>query len=261
MSDLIGKLPLQGRGIVVTRPERQAGQLADLIRAAGGDPILFPTLKIVGVSDAKPLNRLIDRLDEFDLAIFISPNAVHQAMTRIIARRGMPVKLRVAAVGRGSGKELERFGVSNVIAPHEKFDSEALLDLPELKEVGGLHVVIFRGEGGRELLRDTLSARGAEVEYAVCYRRVMPDLDAKCLMEAWSSGKVHAVVVTSGEGLRNLFDMVGEAGQKLLRNTPTVVPHPRIAATARDLGLNVVIVSEPGDDKLVTQLTQYFSGT
>jgi len=163
-------------------------------------------------------------------------------------------------VGRGSAKELERFGVTGVIVPHERFDSEALLDLPELKDVTGQRVVIFRGEGGRELLGDTLSARGARLEYATCYRRVKPELDASCLLEAWAHGKLHAVVVTSGEGLRNLFDMVGEAGQTLLQRTPTLVPHPRIAAAARDLGLKNVIVGEPGDEKIVARLVQYFRG-
>jgi uroporphyrinogen-III synthase len=121
-------------------------------------------------------------------------------------------------------------------------------------------VVIFRGEGGRELLGDTLTARGARVEYAECYRRGRPDLDTAPLMKAWARNELHAITVTSSEGLRNLFDMIGKLGQTWLRKTPLFAPHPRIAATARELGLSVVIETGPGDEGLLAQLEQYFAG-
>lgn len=251
---------LAGRGIVVTRPAEQARQLADLIRAAGGNPVLFPVLEILDSGDLQPLHALIDRLDEFDVAIFISPSAVNMAMNLITARRALPPRLRIAAIGRGSTRELKHFGVSDVIAPTRKFDSEALLGLPELAAVAGKRVVIFRGDGGRELLGDTLVARGAVLEYAECYRRGKPNSDAAPLLKAWARNELHAIVVTSSEGLRNLFDMVGKLGQSWLRKTPLFVTHARIAATARELGLAVIVEAGPGDEDLAAGLAQYFAG-
>lgn len=251
--------PLAGRGIVVTRPAGQARQLVGLIRAAGGIPVLFPVLEILDAGDLRPLHALIDRLEEFDLAIFISPSAVNKAMNLITARRKLPPGLRIAAIGRGSARELERFGVSAVIAPARKFDSEALLELPELTEVTGQRVVIFRGDGGRELLGDTLVARGAVLEYAECYRRGKPNSNAAPLLKAWARNELHAIVVTSSEGLRNLFDMVGKLGQSWLRKTPLFVTHARIATTARELGLAVVIEAGPGDVELAEGLVRYFA--
>ncbi|MBX9812571.1 MAG: uroporphyrinogen-III synthase [Burkholderiales bacterium] len=252
--------PLAGRGIVITRPAHQAQPLVDLIRAAGGNPILFPVLEILDAEDLKPLHALIDRLDEFDFAIFISPNAVNKAMNLITARRALPAGLRIAAIGHGSVKELRHFGVTDAIAPSRKFDSEALLELPELQDVAGKRIVIFRGDGGRELLGDTLAARGARVEYAECYRRGKPNLDTAPLMKAWARNELHAITVTSSEGLRNLFDMIGKLGQTWLRKTPLFAPHPRIAETARELGLTAVIETGPGDEGLIAQLEQYFGG-
>ena len=162
---------LAGRRVVVTRPAGHAAHLAALIRAAGGEPVLFPVLEILDAEDLQPLLALVERLDTFDLALFVSANAVDKALALVLARRAWPAALRVATVGRGSARALERHGFAAVIAPSERFDSEALLDLPELKDVAGKRVVIFRGEGGRELLGDTLAARGATVEYAECYRR------------------------------------------------------------------------------------------
>jgi uroporphyrinogen-III synthase len=245
-----GAAPLAGLNILVTRPAHQAGSLAELIREAGGSPVLFPVLEIVDTEHLEPLYGIIERLEAFDLAIFISPNAVDKAMNLIGARRGttrLPAGLAVAAVGKGSRKALERFGIEDVLAPESRFDSEGLLDLPQLRDMGGKQVVIFRGEGGRELLGDELTRRGAVVEYAECYRRGKPNVDAAPLLHLWARDELAAITVTSGEGLRNLYDLVGKLGRQWLKRTPLFVPHERIASVARELGLEEVWVTGPGD--------------
>lgn len=243
-------LPLQGMGIVVTRPAHQARHLAQLIEGAGGEAILFPVLEILDTADVHPLNALIAQLDTFDVAIFISPNAVSKAMNLIRAQRELPAHLSIAAIGRGSKKELERCGVQQVIMPPRQFDSEGLLELPQFQDMSGKRVVIFRGEGGREMLGDSLTARGAQVEYAECYRRGKPDIDAAPLLHRWARGEVQAVTVTSSETLHNLFDLLGKLGQQWLKKTPLFAPHARIAAAARNLGLEQVTETPAGDDGL-----------
>lgn len=250
--------PLSGKNVVVTRPTRQAQELAGLIRAAGGSVILFPVIEILDVEDPRPLLALVDRLDEFDLAIFISPNAAARAMSLIAARRPLPPRLKIAAIGTGGVKELARFGVRDVIAPARRFDSEALLDLPPLRFVAGMRVVIFRGGGGREQLERTLKARGALVEYADCYRRGKTNLDAGPLLRAWSRDELDAITVTSTEALRNLFERVGVPGEAWFRKTPVFAPHLRIAEHARGLGVATVIVTGPGDDGILTGLIEHF---
>ncbi|MGH8738493.1 MAG: uroporphyrinogen-III synthase, partial [Burkholderiales bacterium] len=79
--------PLAGRGILVTRPREQAQALAALIEAASGSTLVFPAIEIEDLPDLRPILGLIDRLDEFDLAIFISPSAVHKALNLVHARR------------------------------------------------------------------------------------------------------------------------------------------------------------------------------
>jgi uroporphyrinogen-III synthase len=251
--------PLKGRGIVVTRPAHQAQALARLVTGAGGRAILFPAIEIRDIEDPGPFTRLVDRLDEFDLAVFVSPNAVERAMSLISARRKLPRRLQVATVGGGSVRALERFGVTGVLAPQGRSDSEALAELPALAAMSGRRVVIFRGAGGREALAETLRARGATVEYAECYRRVRPELDAAPLLEAWARKGVDAVTVTSSEGLRNFADMIGPAGRERLPSTPLFVPHPRIAEAAHELGVRKVIVTGPGDDGMLTGLAAYFA--
>ena len=249
--------PLAGLGILVTRPAHQAEHLANLIRQAGAEPILFPALEIVDLPDLQPLQKLIERLDKYDLAIFISPNAVNKAMNLIRAKGHLPVKLRIAAIGKGSAKVLTLFGVKSVITPQQSFDSEALLDMPALRDVTDQRIVIFRGDGGRELLGDTLTARGAQVEYAECYRRQKPQADNGKLLYLWARNELHAITVTSSEVLRNLYDLVGKLGQQWLKKTPVFVPHIRIAQAAQELGLKQVIVTEAGDENMLASIVAW----
>ena len=251
---------LTGVNILVTRPAHQSAFLADGIRAAGGNPILFPVLEIIDVKDLNPLINLINRLDEFDWAIFVSPNAVNKAMSLIVKQRSLPPHLKIAAVGKGSADTLKYYGVNKVLVPTEHFDSEALLKREELQHMTDKHVVIFRGNGGRQLLGDTLIWRGAILEYAECYQREKPNVDTTSLLTAWSQGEIHAVIITSSEGLHNLFDIIGKLGQQLLKLTPVFTVHERIVQTAKNLGLEKIVkASSTGDEGLLESLQVYFN--
>jgi uroporphyrinogen-III synthase len=235
---------LGGRGILVTRPREQAAGLARLIEEAGGRAHLFPAIEIVDL----PPPAALERLPEFDLAIFVSPTAVSKIMGQLEA---WPRALRAAAVGAGTRRELERHGVTNVIAPESGADSEALLALPELERLAGKRIVILRGEGGRALLGDTLARRGAQVEYAECYRRPRP----KTYLQTWKRDEIDAITVSSAQGLANLFEMLDPA---FLRAMPLFVPHPRIADEARARSVREVVLAGPSDDDMLERLVAYF---
>jgi len=256
--DMATALPLDGRHIAVTRPAGQAAHLASALVALGAKPVLFPVLAIHDIEDKSPLLDLAIRLDAFDWAAFVSPNAVDKALAVILAERPWPARLRAATVGVSSEQALAAHGITDVVAPRQRFDSEALLELPEMQDMAGKRVVIFRGDGGRDLLGDSLKARGAEVEYAICYRRGKPDLDPAPLIKLWQDGQLDAITVTSSEGLRNLCDMIGKLGQAWLKKTPLLVPHQRIAEQAQALGCQHVIVTGAADDGLIAGLLEHF---
>jgi uroporphyrinogen-III synthase len=259
----MNRLPLSGRRIVVTRPKGQAGALSALIRQAGGEPLEIPALEIRDLADLERFFFVADRLDSFDCAIFVSRNAVRRALALIEVRRGgrpWPAQLRVATVGAGSREELAAQGFSAVIAPAGQADSEALLALPELAQVAGKRIAIFRGEGGRKHLGEALAARGALVEHAPCYRRALPAAGSAQLAAAWAGGKVDAVLVSSAEGLSNLLEMLGGEGARRLAGTALFVPHARVAREAALQGLDPVLVAGPGDAEVAAALVAYFGG-
>ncbi|HTJ97489.1 MAG TPA: uroporphyrinogen-III synthase [Rhodocyclaceae bacterium] len=253
---------LLGRNVVVTRPAGQATHLAEALVAAGAKPILFPVLAIFPLTDTTSLVEQIIRLDQYQLAIFISPNAVQMGLHEVLSRRSWPEHVRVATIGHSSEAALLAHDLSGqqhqILCPQGRFDSEALLELPELQRMHGRDVIIFRGDGGREHLAETLRQRGASVDYASCYRRAMPEQSADPLVKLWEAGRLDAITITSSEGLHNLVNMVGPLGLAWLRKTPLFVPHARIVAAAEHLGMQEVVLTEPADAGLMAGLLRYF---
>lgn len=220
---------------MVTRPAHQAARLCELIRAAGGEALAFPVLEIAPIDDPAPARALFARLQEFDIALFVSANAVDHAAA-LLGGEALPSALKLAAVGRRTAERArEHFHRIDIEAP-PPYNSEALLATPALREVGGKRIVIVRGAGGRELLAETLRARGAEVRYAEVYRRLEPDTDTDLDSVRSSRPRIDLVVVTSNDGLRNLVSMAGERHRDWLLAAQLVVISPRTAEFAADIG-------------------------
>ena len=246
--------PLEGIGIIVTRPQRQAAVFAGKIAALGGRPIIWPAIVILPPQDAERLARAHAMLGAYDIAIFVSANAVEFGAPHAGA---WPPGLVACAPGPGTAEALAAAGIANARMPARSWDSEGLLELPELNDVRGKRVVIFRGEGGREFLGNSLRARGAVVDHVTCYRRVAPQSGAAGLIEAMSERRAHALTITSAEGLDNLLAAVGPAGLAHLQNLPVFAAHPRIAERARERGLTAVETAG-GDAGLLVGLLEWF---
>jgi uroporphyrinogen-III synthase len=244
---------LRGLGILVTRPAHQAGALIHMIEAAGGRAWHFPMVEIAPLDDPAGLNALIDRLDEFDFAIFISPNAVRHGLALVAARRTWPAQVRIAGVGPGTGQALADAGHADVLLPRTRFSSEGLLEREEFAQVAGKNIVIFRGDGGRELLAAVLRERGARVEYAECYRRARPTVDGATLRRLWTDAQVQVAIAASPDALRNLVAAVGPAGRAALLATPLIVVSPRLVEIARELGFAgpIQLARDAGDAPLL----------
>lgn len=238
-------------GIAITRPADQAKKLAALITEAGGTPILFPLIEIAPLDDYSQFEATISEIDSYDWAIFISSNAVQNGMPRLV-KQGVPPHLQFAAIGPVTAEELKGFGINTALSPQGRFDSESLLDLPEMHAMQGKKVMIFRGVGGREILAETLKARGAQVTFAECYRRINPQTNCDLLTQLYAENKLHGIVVTSSEAMRHLLDLARDAAW--LKQVTLFVNHARIAEQPLQCGLKVIVADAPGDGAMLGKL-------
>lgn len=245
---------LTGLGVLVTRPAHQAESLCRLIAENGGRPLAFPAMEILPPTDPEAAQTLLSR--HWDLAIYISPNAVRFAPE---LTGDFPKASLAAAVGKGSAGAMRAAGVPVELVP-ERFDSEGLLTLPELNHVAGRRILIIRGEGGRGLLGDTLTQRGAAVSYAEVYRRAIPQTDPRPLLARWKED-VQVVITTSSDVLKNLATLLGDDGAARLSETPLLVISERMVPVAERLKIKRIIRADGADDaSLVKALCRWSAG-
>lgn len=243
---------LQDKSIVITRPVDQAKKLGKLLNEAGAKTIDFPLISIVPLNDYAAFDTQIKALDKVDWLIFISSNAVQNAMPRLLDSVGqLPAQVQFAAIGPVTAKALQAYGVKDVLIPEGRFDSESLLSLPEMHNMQGKNVMIVRGVGGRELLANTLRQRGAQVTFAECYQRINPQTDCALIEQKVIDQTCHAIVVTSSEAMRHLIGLANVTDETVsthwLGRIKICVNHQRVADEASVSGLQLFLADKPGD--------------
>lgn len=247
---------LAGRCLVLTRPRGQGEQLEALLHARGATVLQFPVTEILPLEDQSALLALARRLDEFSVAFFVSANAVRHFVSALPVAT-WPGSLRFATVGPASARALREAGVAEVIFPRERFDSEGVLALPAFQAdaVAGRKVLILRGDGGRELVADTLFERGAQVEYLQCYQRRCACVDAAPLRA--QSPLISGIVFSASEAIQHFCQILGDAAPEMLASVPVFVPHPRIAVAAERAGARQVVLTGAGDEGIVAGIIHH----
>ena len=239
---------LAGVGVLVTRPQHQSDALLAAIKDCGGKPIRFATIEIIA-RDAARVAAEIEQLAAPEIAVFVSNNAVQHGLQYAEGAR-------IAVVGPATASAVESAGRSVDIRSAEGFDSEHLLSNAELFNVTGKRIRIIRGQDGRELLADTLRARGAQVDYLQVYERGLPlySLDeVEALVEVWESGQINVVTAMSVASFQNLIELLPDSALPLLSRTPLVTPAERVLKEALDRfpELPATLAEAPDTDEIV----------
>lgn len=241
---------LGGVRVLITRPAAQATSWQAALVASGAACVTVPLLDIVPVSDhaeIEALKAIVMNIDHYQAAIFVSQNAVREGafwLDRYWPQ--LPIGIDYFAVGKATAAALTRESITATEAGGA-MNSEELLKLPALQHVSGKKIVIFRGCGGRTLLGDCLSDRGAEVTYCELYRRKLPEQAGVQLSQSvfgLPSGYTDLISAHSGETVTNLVSLINQYQLQHLLQLPIIVPGARVAALAQQYLFKEVIVAE-----------------
>lgn len=233
---------LANRNILVTRPQGRADHLCQLINEAGGHAIHYPVIEILPPVDNSKLVNIKEQLHQYDIAIFISPTAVVQTSNLLPL---LPEHLQIAAIGSKTAAMLEKHCVPVTIRT-DGHNSESLLTHPALAmpAITNMKVLIFRGEGGRAFLGDSLIRRGAHIRYVESYRRALPEAPAlsdSCIET------LDTITISSNEGLDNLMLLLNN--HSALVKIPIIVASDQAAINARSYGFLHVYQAENATDE------------
>lgn len=247
---------LHGLRVLNTRPLLQSQELNQCITMAGGLPISCPAMNI-GSPDQDWLH-LLPNLNDVQQAIFVSANAVTYSIPVLLEKKlAWPEHILVTAVGKGTALALasRQLRVDNI---PEISDSEHLLMLNSLQAVHNETILLFKGEGGRTLITDTLTERGAKLIELHVYQRLLPDIEHEKLEHWWRDECVDIILFTSQEAIRNVFAMFGGSAQAWLKRTPCLVISERLAQFASKSGMHNIVICTP--DTIMEALNQFNQG-
>ncbi len=240
---------LAGKKIVVTRPKHQTAELSRLIEAKSGVGIDFPLIDIQAKSLSAKEQAILLNLERYDFIFFISANAVNFALKLIDGKIEQLRNINIVAVGKATTQALAKVGLNKVLSPKQGFNSEAVLALPECQLMTESRCLIVRGDGGRELLADTLRARGATVDYIEVYEKIVPQQNCEQVKAYLWNKDVAAILIYSAVALDNLMLLLADDKLKeSLLSTPLVVISSRVSLAAKKIGFKQIIVAAESSD-------------
>lgn len=235
--------------ILVTRPEGQNQPLLRELAKQGYETLALPLLKIAPfntkdhASACEKIVEQVKRLQAYQHVVFVSTNAVHTAFDWINQyHQSPPTNLRWYPIGTATADALAEY-VDKVEQAGVDMDSETLLLNPHLENIAGDKVLIFRGLGGRDFLRNNLQARGAKVDFCEIYERQFVRYPQGTLKKMLAE-KLDLLLATSTQTIQAMLEQATIEGVKQeLLTTCLIVPGKRVEQYALDQGFQTVIAS------------------
>lgn len=236
--------------ILVTRPSPAGEQLVNRLRARGKSAWHLPLIDFTPGNDLPHLAQRLADLMAGDLLFIVSQHAINYAHPWL-TQQGVtwPARLRYFAVGRTTGLRLHDLCGLPVSYPDEGETSEDLLRLPALARIEGKRALILRGNGGREVLEQTLRQRGVHTTYCECYRRSPIHYDGEEQGRRMRTLGIDTLVITSGEMLQQFYTLMPEYYRHAwLTHCRLIVISERLAMLARQLGWTDIVVANAADN-------------
>ena len=258
---------LQGQVILNTRPLLQQAELTQMLQLDGARVLCFAAIDIQPVEIGAEQRALAQSINDFDILLFISRNAVDGAF-RFLDFRRMQASTCFAVIGSATRAALatalaaSEFDLEGCLLAGEPYSSETLLQAPALQCVDGKRILILRGQQGRNLLGDELMRRGARVEYAEVYRRAVPVNGIDNFNRLLAKTFPTLVVLTSTEGMHNLVKIVDQPAARALCQVPWLLISERMRESALKLGHNatVLIARNASDEGIRQTICEWANG-
>ena len=234
--------------------------LCRLLETQGARTLRLPAVEIKALGDRRALAAQLGALENFDLIIFTSANAVRFGASFLDQKRD----LTLAAIGPATARAMNLAGYRVAVLPQGTTDSEGLLRHPRLGHLSGHRILMVRGTDGRQLLQQELTRRGATVVEVDVYQRT-PAIPTPATLAAihdrFAAGEVHVITATSLSLGSALLDMATPELRSDFERVHWLVPAQRIAEGLRERGLNAPLLQSDSaeDQDLVSALIRWRS--
>jgi uroporphyrinogen-III synthase len=249
--------------VIVTRPAAPGERLAAALRARGWDVAWWPAFEIAPPSDELAVRRALDHLGEYDLALFVSANAVHATSARLTS--DWPASAVLGAVGASTRDaaldELRGAVRATVIAPDDgdESGSEGFWRAWRASGRRAQRVLVLRAATGRDWIIDQFRGADAEVDAIAVYDRRPHRLPVaeRDRLRAWMRGDAEPVtIVSSAEAVGAIVEQVAgiDGASSWLRSGRAIATHPRVAQRLQAAGFDRIVTTDPSDSAVISKL-------
>lgn len=206
---------------VNTRPTERAGELTATLQAAGIEVVDLPLLSIEPMhftqADAQLMQQLL--AGSYHALVVVSPSAARMGLAR--CQYGFQPPCPVIAVGEATARVLRHAGWQ--VSCPDSMNNEGMLKMQAISNLQPNHkVLIWRGQGGRRLLVDSLRSRQVIVDSIAWYARqcpmLLPQYYRQLCQQLSPNGKVNyrpIVLVSSGEAFKYWQQVVNAASEDM----------------------------------------------
>ncbi len=239
--------------VLLTRPLTQVREFERKLILNNYQPLLFPSLVI------KPLNATLTKVN-FDIVIFISVNAVNYG-AKYLTKISKKKPILIAAIGTTTKKRLEHYGFKVDITPTGVASSEALLATKALVNISDKNILIIRGRGGREILKNNLSINNSVLYLEVYYRKIAnTSIEHKHSLNKFLANKLGVIMLNSIDTLEAFLTIVDNINTNYvtkLQQYPVIVLGNRVAKAVKKSGfVNHFVATSYDNDSLLTCLNK-----
>jgi uroporphyrinogen-III synthase len=273
-------LPLAGLRVLVPRAPERAGALVGALRRAGAEPVTAPLVRIAPPEDPAALEAALAAVGRGEYAwVAVTSGFTVDSLDAAAARAGRtladvvaagraarPGSTRVAAVGDATAAALRRTGVEVDLVPAAQQSARGMLaewpgtsptaSRPPAERADGAAVLLPQGDLAEPTLADGLTAQGWRPHVLISYRNLPAAPLAPDVVADLRSGRIGAVVLTSGSTARRLA-----AQSALPASTLVCCIGPSTAQVAASLGLPSDLVADgPHPRAVVDALSRGLAG-
>ncbi|MCE2596123.1 uroporphyrinogen-III synthase [Motilimonas cestriensis] len=239
--------------ILVTRPQRHQQPLIDALVQQGWFAIGQPLLEISASPEIESLAMSQHQLARFQFIIAISDNAVRYANNWLKQQHlSWPNQAQYLAVGKNTADCWQQLAQVNACYP-ESADSEGLIAMPALQAIDQSEILILKGNAGRDLIASSLQKAGAKVTEVSTYQRLPIPLSQSETLTKWQQNHINSVIITSGEILFALINVVPNHERNWLFKLNLIVISQRIAKLAREAGFIKVWIAQGASQSALIQ--------
>ena len=215
--------------LISTRPHKTNVQLSNELKNSDIKLLNYPLTEIYPLDNYQIFDTIFENLKTYQHIIFISTNAVHFFLERLKKlSQGIPKNITISSIGPTTKILLEKHLSLDVHCPVKTFDSENLLKEEIFSNVKDQKILIIRGIGGRETLKNNLEKRGAIVNYGECYVRKYIDIDLNRLKNDLTNYNHKFILISSTNSAKHFLGQLSNIETSWLQNTKIIVNHKKI---------------------------------